>query len=71
VKRSNDGHGLVVRIYNPLDYTVEAILCPCFAFKAAYIANLLEERQEAIHSLGQQSVHVHLRGGGIITLIFE
>ena len=73
VKRSNDGHGLVVRVYNPLPSTVKAKIRPGVAFVHAYMANLLEERQEPVAQTPQhaQTIEVTIHSGGIITLIFE
>ena len=48
VKRSNDGRGLVVRVYNPLPDAVNAKIQPGVAFVDAYMANLLEERQASV-----------------------
>jgi alpha-mannosidase len=73
VKRSNNGQGLVVRIYNPLDHEVEANISLGIAFKQAYMANLLEEYQGPVDAVtGTRSINVgtHVRGGGIVTLVF-
>ncbi len=73
VKRSNDGRGLVVRIYNPLPSTVSAKIQPGVAFVEAYMTNLLEERQELVASTPQnvQVVEFAIRSGEIKTLMFE
>ncbi|GAC1435027.1 MAG: hypothetical protein PVS3B3_28290 [Ktedonobacteraceae bacterium] len=73
VKRSNDGRGLVVRVYNPLSSTVIAKIQPGVAFVQAYMANLLEERQETLVQTPQHAhtVEVAIRSGGITTLVFE
>ncbi len=73
VKRSNDGRGLVVRVYNPCSSTVNAKIRSGVAFKQVYMANLLEGRQAVVECIPQndQTVEVVLRSGGITTLIFE
>jgi len=73
VKRSNDGRGLVVRVYNPLSSTVNAKIQSGVAFVDAYMTNLLEERQEPVAQASQhaQTVEVAIRSGGITTLVFE
>jgi len=73
IKRSSDGRGLVIRVYNPLNSTVSARIKPEFAFTQAYMTNLLEERQAsvALNPQDTQTVEVGIRGGGIITLLFE
>jgi len=73
VKRSNDGHGFVVRVYNPLPDTINAKIQPGVAFVHVYMANLLEERQApvAINSQHTQTAEVVIQSGGIITLVFE
>ncbi len=75
IKRSNQGQGTVVRIYNPLAHGVDATISPGFVFTQAYMANLLEDRREPIEastlSLETPSIQVSIRGGGITTLVFE
>ncbi len=71
VKRSNDGRGLIVRIYNPLSETVTAKIQPGVAFVQAYMTNLLEERQELIASTPLHAVEVAIRGEEIRTFMFE
>ncbi len=73
VKRSNDGRGLVVRVYNPLPNTVSAKIQSGVAFVQAYMTNLLEERQELLAPTPRnaQIVEVAIRGGEIKTLLFE
>lgn len=70
IKCSSNGQGIVVRLYNPLDVQVEAKIRPGLAFTQAYVANLLEEPLEPLAG-EQQAVRVDLRGGGILTLLFE
>lgn len=73
IKRSNDGRGLVVRVYNPLSSTVNAKIQPGVAFVQAYMTNLLEERQDVVErtSSHAQTVEVAIQSGEITTLIFE
>ncbi len=71
VKRSNDGRGLVVRVYNPLSETVTAKIQPGVAFVQAYMTNLLEERQELVAQAPQHAVEVVIRSGEIRTFVFE
>jgi len=70
IKRSNREEGLVVRVYNPLAHEVEARIRPGFPFTRAYLANLLEERMINVETIGEQTVQVNIRGGGITTLLF-
>jgi len=73
VKRSNDGRGLIVRVYNPLSETVTAKIQPGVAFVQAYMTNLLEEHQELVASTPHhaQTVEVAIRSGEIRTFVFE
>ncbi len=73
VKRSNDGRGFVVRVYNPLSEIVIAKIQPGVAFVQAYMTNLLEERQELIAFTPHhaQTIEVALRSGEIKTVVFE
>jgi alpha-mannosidase len=73
VKRSNDGCGLIVRVYNPMSKSVTAKIQPGVAFVQAYMANLLEERQELLTTTSNdpQTVEVVIRSEGITTLVFE
>ncbi|HEU5229369.1 MAG TPA: glycoside hydrolase family 38 C-terminal domain-containing protein [Ktedonobacteraceae bacterium] len=77
IKRRNHGSGLVVRIYNPLDREIDAIISPGVAFATVHMANLLEEYQEqmetssALKPRDARSVQVRICGGRIVTLVFE
>jgi alpha-mannosidase len=73
VKRSLNGRGLIVRVYNPLNSTVSAKLKPGVAFTHAFMTNLLEERQTLIEpsSHDAQTIEITVRSGGIATLLFE
>lgn len=71
IKRSNVGDGLVVRLYNPLSQAVEATLRLGVAARQAFVANLQEERQEQLLWSGEEEpLHVGVRAGEIITLLF-
>ncbi len=76
LKRSNAGQGVVVRVYNPTDHNVHAKIYPGFAFTQAHMASLLEEYLEEESSLlsidkDARLAQVNIRGGGIMTLVFE
>lgn len=77
VKRRNNGDGLVVRVYNPLDREIDATIRPGLAFATIHMANLLEECQERLEASSvvkagdAPSVQVRIRGGRIVTLVFE
>jgi alpha-mannosidase len=70
IKRSNNGKGFVVRVYNPLKHTVHASIRPGIAFTQAFVANLLEEHREALVT-NDQAVQVDIHGSGIMTVVFE
>ncbi len=79
IKRSNSGEGLIVRIYNPLSRAVEASLRPVVVASKAFVTNLQEEPQEQLLWSGEQStgppqgehIHVGLRAGEIVTILFQ
>ncbi len=79
IKRSNDGEGTIVRVYNPLGHAVEGKILPEFACTRAFVTNLLEERQEQIFWSGEdgvrgrpgEAVHVGIRAGEIVTILFQ
>lgn len=72
IKRANSGDGLVVRVYNPLAHAVEAAFRPGFAATRVFVANLEEEPQEQLlwSGEGDGPLHVGIRAGGIMTLLF-
>jgi len=72
IKRSNAGNELVVRIYNPLSHAVEGALRPGVAATKAFVANLGEEPQEQLLWSGEEDgpLHVGIRAGGILTILF-
>ncbi len=72
IKRSNDGKGLIVRVYNPLPGTVEASIRPNVAAAQAFKANLQEERQEQLpwRAGNGEPLHVPIRAGEIATVLF-
>ncbi|HLI06232.1 MAG TPA: glycoside hydrolase family 38 C-terminal domain-containing protein [Ktedonobacteraceae bacterium] len=87
IKRSNDGQGLVVRVYNPLTRSLEATVKPGplpgangdtekerVAFTHAFMANLQEELQQPLpwqNGDQEETVHVSIRPGEIKTLLFR
>jgi alpha-mannosidase len=78
IKRQHDGQdtrdgksgGMVVRLYNPLRHAVEARIRPGFAASRAFMANLLEEPQEQLFWGGDEPLHIGMRTGEIVTLLF-
>jgi mannosylglycerate hydrolase len=72
IKRSNDGKGLIVRVYNPLSQEIEASIQPGIASTSAFVANLQEEQQKQLSWRGEegQPLHVSIRAGGIMTVLF-
>ena len=70
IKRSNNGEGVIARIYNPLHHAIEASLQPGFACEKAFVANLLEEAQEQLFWNGGEPLHIGLRTGEIATILF-
>lgn len=69
VKQSNDGQSFIVRVYNPLGQLVEATIRPGVAYTKAFVANLLEEQQEEYSQANP--LHVSIRSGGIVTVLFR
>ena len=67
IKRSNDGNGLIVRVYNPLTHEITATLRPNPAYTQASLTNLLEEKVTDI-ALTEQSIRINIRGNSIVTL---
>ncbi len=72
IKQSNDGKGIIVRVYNPLSRAVEASLKPGFAYTKVFVTNLQEEHREQLFLNGntEEPVHIGIRTGEIITLAF-
>jgi len=54
VKRSEDGNGLIIRLYESQRQRGVATLSTAFRLTAAYRANILEENQEALQVAGNQ-----------------
>ena len=79
IKQSSDGQGVIVRLYNPFSHAVEGSIRPGFACTRAFITNLLEQQQEQIFWSGEEEggglpgepVHMGLRAGEIVTLLFQ
>jgi len=70
VKRHHSGEGMIVRVYNPSYRAVEAAIRPDFASQQAYVTNLLEEPGEQLFWQGGEPLHVGMRAGEIVTLLF-
>ncbi len=68
IKRS--GEGVMVRLYNPLPHAVEANLRPGFSCEKAFAVNLLEEAQRQLFWDGVEPLHIGLRSGEIVTVLF-
>jgi len=76
IKRSNSGEGLVVRVYNPLSRAVEASLRPGEHLQGkhlhkAFLANLQEEPQEERLLSDAEPIHIGMRSGEILTILFQ
>jgi len=71
IKRQHDGQGTVVCVYNPLRHAVEASIRPGFAASRAYLTNLIEEPQEQLFWSGDEPLHIGMRAGEIVTLLFS
>jgi len=79
IKQSNDGEGVIMRVYNPLGHAVEGSICPGFACTRAFMTNLQEQQQEQIFWSGEdggdgqpgEPVHVGIRAGEIVTMLFQ
>jgi mannosylglycerate hydrolase len=78
IKRGNAGEGLIVRVYNPLGHSVEASLRPGVAAARAFVTNLHEEQREQLFWSGEGDeghasapVHVGMRAGEILTILFQ
>ncbi len=72
IKRSIDGQGLVVRVYNPLGTAIKARVRSEIAFTEAYMTNLLEERQGNAQRAADdaRTIEVALHSGEIATIVF-
>lgn len=75
IKQSNNGKGLIVRIYNPLVHAVEAALRPgtSIACTRAFVANLQEELQEQLFWNGEEGepLYIGVRARGVMTVVFQ
>ncbi len=78
IKRGNAGEGLIVRLYNPLGHAVEASLRPGVAAARAFVTNLHEGQREQLFWSGEgdeghasEPVHVGMRAGEILTILFQ
>jgi len=70
IKRGADGHGLIIRVYNPLPEPVAATIRPGIAFTQAYVTNLQEEQQAqlAVEGTAETPLTISIRAGGIVTV---
>ncbi|NLC58255.1 MAG: hypothetical protein GX774_15590 [Armatimonadetes bacterium] len=71
VKRAEDEDALVLRFYNTTDTPVEAQLSLFFPVRAAYRANLNEERGEALVMDDDHRVRLPVGPKEIVTLLLE
>ena len=68
IKQSETGSGVIVRIYNPLNHTMQATIRPGLACTQAFVTNLNEE--PIGHPQGIP-LHIDLRSGEIATVLFQ
>jgi hypothetical protein len=57
-------------MYNPLSHPVEATIRPGFACTKAFVTNLNEDMNMAGHPQGVP-LHIDLRSGEIVTILFQ
>ena len=70
IKKAESEDSLVIRIYNPWDKHIKAVLTMFKEIKAAYYANLLEEKLQEIKPENNQ-LHIEIKPFEIITLLVE
>ena len=68
IKQSETGNGVIVRVYNPLSHSEQAIIRPGFACMQAFVTNLNEE--PIGHPQGVP-LHIDIRSGEIVTVLFQ
>ncbi len=68
IKQSEAGNGMIVRVYNPLSYTVQATIRPGLDSTQVFMANLNEE---PIGQPQQVPLHIDVRPGEIVTALFQ
>ena len=68
IKQSEAGNSVIVRVYNPLSYTVQATIQPRLAYAQAFVANLNEE---PTGQRQQVPLHIDIRPGEIVTVLFQ
>ncbi|HEX6816781.1 MAG TPA: glycosyl hydrolase-related protein, partial [Ktedonobacterales bacterium] len=76
IKRAERGDGLVVRVYNPLPETTRAEVILARPFADVSLVNLNEEPvaegdASKLARILSTGVHVDIRGGQIVTLLFH
>ena len=68
VKQSEDGERLIVRLFNPLDETVDAAVRLAFPIAAAELTNLREEPEETLSVEHENTVRLSLNAKHIQTV---
>jgi mannosylglycerate hydrolase len=71
VKQAEDGHALIVRLYNPAEQTTTATLTLPLPLTAAYITRLDESVLEPVGNQDEQSLYVEIPRKKIMTLRIE
>src|SRR5437667_2051971 len=73
IKQSEASNGMIVRVYNPLSQTVQATIHPDLDCTKAFVTNLNEEptgHPQIGHPQGVP-LHIELRSGEIVTILFQ
>lgn len=71
VKQSTDGKALIVRVFNPADRPVRAVVRPGFEYQQVSVANLAEVAERELPRGVEATVAVDVPAHGILTLRFE
>ncbi len=71
IKQSEASNGMIVRIYNPLSHTVAATIQPGLACTQAFVTNLNEEPTGPTGHPQGVPLHIELRSGEIVTVLFQ
>lgn len=69
VKQAEDGDGVVVRMYESMRQRGTVTVTANFPFSAVWRTNILEDKQEALTTKGQD-VYIHVKPYEIVTLRF-
>jgi alpha-mannosidase len=67
-KRAEDSDSYILRVFNPTDETLKGKITMPVELKQVYMANLNEERKEAIKLSSPKTFDVTVEKGKIITL---